>query len=145
MSPRKITFEGAKNILLIYYCRFGFLPFDRIFDCGLWRYRVDIGIYLTQRAWGSQARLKRRTFIAESNANEKNLLFSLICIRFGTWKFLRLKRALAVCLYANILAFTSYPIVSKLYICWIFNPALEFENDRGSVETSFCFIASFYS
>ena len=31
---------------------------------------------------------------AESNANEKNLLFSLICIRFGTCKVRRLKRAL---------------------------------------------------
>ena len=33
---------------------------------------------------------------AESNANEKNLLFSLICIRFGTCKVRRLKRALEV-------------------------------------------------
>ena len=32
---------------------------------------------------------------AESNANEKNLLFSLICIRFGTCKVRRLNRALA--------------------------------------------------
>ena len=31
---------------------------------------------------------------AKSNANEKNLLFSLICIRFGTCKVRRLKRAL---------------------------------------------------
>ena len=31
---------------------------------------------------------------AESNANEKNLLFSLICIRFGTCKVRRLNRAL---------------------------------------------------
>ena len=31
---------------------------------------------------------------AESNANEKNLLFSLICISFGTCKVQRLKRAL---------------------------------------------------
>ena len=30
---------------------------------------------------------------AECNANEKNLLFSLICIRFGTCKVRRLKRA----------------------------------------------------
>ena len=30
----------------------------------------------------------------ESNANEKSLLFSLICIRFGTWKARRLNRAL---------------------------------------------------
>ena len=30
---------------------------------------------------------------AESNAIEKNLLFSLICIRFGTCKVRRLKRA----------------------------------------------------
>ena len=30
---------------------------------------------------------------AKSNANEKNLLFSLICIRFGTCKVRRLKRA----------------------------------------------------
>ena len=33
---------------------------------------------------------------AKSNANEKNLLFSLICIRFGTCKVRRLKRALEV-------------------------------------------------
>ena len=33
---------------------------------------------------------------AESNANEKNLLFSLICIRFGTCKVRRLKRALLI-------------------------------------------------
>ena len=32
---------------------------------------------------------------AESNANEKNLLFSLICIRFGTCEVQRLNRALA--------------------------------------------------
>ena len=32
---------------------------------------------------------------AESNANEKNLLFSLICIRFGTCKVRRLNRALS--------------------------------------------------
>ena len=31
---------------------------------------------------------------AESNANEQKLLFSLICIRFGTCKVRRLKRAL---------------------------------------------------
>ena len=31
---------------------------------------------------------------AESNANEKNLLFSLICIRFGTCEVRRLNRAL---------------------------------------------------
>ena len=31
---------------------------------------------------------------AESNANEKNLLFSLMCIRFGTCEMRRLKRAL---------------------------------------------------
>ena len=36
---------------------------------------------------------------AKSNANEKNLLFSLICIRFGTCKVRRLKRALLV--YGN--------------------------------------------
>ena len=36
---------------------------------------------------------------AEWNANEKkNLLFSLICIRFGTCKIRRLKRALVLCL-----------------------------------------------
>ena len=33
---------------------------------------------------------------AESNANEKNLLFSLICIGFGTCKVRRLKRALLI-------------------------------------------------
>ena len=33
---------------------------------------------------------------AESNANEKNLLFSLICIGFGTCKVRRLKRALGL-------------------------------------------------
>ena len=31
---------------------------------------------------------------AESNANEKNLLFSLICIGFGTCEVRRLNRAL---------------------------------------------------
>ena len=31
---------------------------------------------------------------AESNANEQNLLFSLICTRFGACKVRRLKRAL---------------------------------------------------
>ena len=38
---------------------------------------------------------------AESNANEENLLFSLICIRFGTCKVRRLKRALAVLLIST--------------------------------------------
>ena len=33
---------------------------------------------------------------AESNANENNLLFSLICIRFGTCKVQHLKRALVI-------------------------------------------------
>ena len=37
-------------------------------------------------------RFKRRTF-AGSNANQKNLLFSFICIRVGTFKVRRLKRA----------------------------------------------------
>ena len=38
---------------------------------------------------------------AESNANEKNLLFSLICIRFGTGKVRRLKRALGHRIYGD--------------------------------------------
>ena len=32
----------------------------------------------------SKARFKRNFSCTESNANEKNLLFSLICIRFDT-------------------------------------------------------------
>ena len=42
---------------------------------------------------------------AESNANEKNLLFSLICIRFGTCKVRRLKRALVTSYYETIVNF----------------------------------------
>ena len=36
---------------------------------------------------------------AESNANEKNLMFSLICIRFGPCKVRRLTRALSLKLH----------------------------------------------
>ena len=38
---------------------------------------------------------------AESNANAKNLLFSLICIGFGTYQVRRLKRALVALQFVN--------------------------------------------
>ena len=49
-----------------------------------------------KRTWGSHlGPVQTSNFTcAESNANEENLLFSLICIRFGTWKVRRLNWAL---------------------------------------------------
>ena len=46
-------------------------------------------------------------FSSESNANEKNLLFSIICIRVGPCKVRRLKRTLATFLATHLVTFFS--------------------------------------
>ena len=65
---------------------------------------------------------------AESNANEKNLLFSLICIRFGTCEVRRLNRALALVhfltlcllLYRSCPSFWSRPRTLEIItLAWI--------------------------
>ena len=73
----------------------------------VYQYRVRFWI---RKTWGKdEGPFQMSNFTcAESNANEKNLLFLFICIRFGTCKVWHLKRALdqlICCLKAFAAAF----------------------------------------